>query len=122
MRNARRTRMETAGEADIIVIGGGGSGLMAACAAARLGRRVIVLEKQPRLGGTTVMSVGTISTSSTEQQTGAGIIDTTEEHFEHMGKFAGPLEARDNLDLRHLYVHEVPKTFRTLVELGIEFV
>lgn len=112
----------TSGEADVVVIGGGGSGLMAAYSAARLGRRVIVLEKQARLGGTTVLSVGTISTTSTDLQKAAGIVDTPEEQFEDMGKFAGPLEARDNLELRRLYVNEVPKTYQALVDVGVEFV
>lgn len=36
---------------DILVIGGGGSGLVAACRAATLGKKVIVLEKTKMLGG-----------------------------------------------------------------------
>jgi succinate dehydrogenase/fumarate reductase flavoprotein subunit len=107
---------------DVIVVGGGGAGLMAAYSAASLGRRVIVLEKEPGLGGTTAMSVGTICTSSTPHQKRAGIEDSPDQHFEDMGKFPGALPDRDNLMLRRLLVDHVPEVFRLLLELGVEFV
>lgn len=106
---------------DVIVVGGGGSGLTAALTAGRLGREVVLLEKNPKLGGTTGLSVGSISCSCTPQQKAAGISDSPDEHFEDMGKFAGALEPRDNLDLRRLYVENVPEAFRFLIDLGIEF-
>jgi hypothetical protein len=112
----------TASDFDIAVVGGGGAGLMAAYSAASLGRRVIVLEKAPELGGTTAMSVGTICTSSTPHQQRAGINDTPDAHFEDMGKFPGSLPDRDNLALRRLLVDRVPEVFRLLLELGVEFV
>lgn len=45
-------------DADVIVIGSGGSGLAAAIEAASLGRKVILVEKNERLGGSTALSVG----------------------------------------------------------------
>jgi succinate dehydrogenase/fumarate reductase flavoprotein subunit len=108
-------------EFDIIVIGGGGAGLMATLAAARLGRRVLLLEKNATLGGTTGLSVGSICTTSTPHQRAKGILDTPEAHFEDMALFAGPLVARDNLELRRLLVEEVPETFRELCDAGIDF-
>ena len=45
-------------ESDVIVVGGGGSGLIAALTAARLGRHVVLIEKERKLGGTTALSVG----------------------------------------------------------------
>lgn len=106
---------------DIIVVGGGGAGLMATLAAARLGRRVLLLEKNANLGGTTGLSVGSISTTSTVHQRAKGILDTPDAHFEDMALFAGPLVERDNLELRRLLVEEVPETFRELCEAGIAF-
>ncbi len=45
-------------EYDVIVVGGGGSGLAAAVSSAENGLEVLVLEKQPILGGTTGIAVG----------------------------------------------------------------
>src|SRR5712691_5554121 len=112
----------TASDFDIVVVGGGGAGLMAAYSAASLGRSVIVLEKQPDLGGTTALSVGTICTSSTPHQKRAGIEDSPDQHFEDMAKFPGALPDRDNLALRRLLVDHVPEVFRLLLDLDVEFV
>ena len=46
---------------DVIVVGGGGAGLAAASSAVELGRQVILLEKNPMLGGSTAWSVGSVS-------------------------------------------------------------
>ena len=60
---------------DVIVVGGGGSGLAAAAAAGQAGAKVLVLEKQPTLGGTTWLAVGSISAAGTRLQKRAGIQD-----------------------------------------------
>ena len=49
---------------DIVVVGGGGSGLAAAIEAARYGRRVLLLEKNPdaELAGTVRREIGRVDT------------------------------------------------------------
>ena len=42
---------------DVIVAGGGTAGVMAACAAAREGARVIILEREYALGGTSTLAL-----------------------------------------------------------------
>ncbi|WP_375572703.1 FAD-dependent oxidoreductase [Seohaeicola saemankumensis] len=106
---------------DVAVVGGGGSGLMAALSAAKSGARVIVLEKNASLGGTTALSVGTISASSTRLQRAASIDDSPDSHFQDMEKFMGPLVSRDNLALRRLLVDKVPEAIAVLEELGVTF-
>lgn len=107
---------------DVVVVGGGGTGLMTALSAARLGRSVVLLEKNPKLGGTSGMSVGSISSSATQQQRAAGIEDTPDAHFEDMPKFHGPhLANRDNPALRRLLVDNMPETMRFLSDLGLVF-
>ena len=89
--------------ADVIVIGGGGSGLSAAIEACSLGRTVILVEKKDKLGGTTGMSVGSISASNTPHQIAAGIKDSPQQHFEDMPLFAAKWKPRpDNEALRRL--------------------
>ncbi len=107
---------------DVVVVGGGGTGLMAAWAAAKEGRSVLLLEKGERVGGTTGMSVGTITATATRLQKAAGITDNADDHFEDMAKFAGPLINRDNLELRRLLVDNSRETVEILTDMGVVFV
>jgi succinate dehydrogenase/fumarate reductase flavoprotein subunit len=109
-------------EFDIVVVGGGGAGLMAAYAAASRGASVVVLEKGAALGGTTALSVGTLTATATRLQRKAGLADNADAHFEDMAKFAGPLVDRDNLKLRRLLVDNAAETIEILEQLGIVFI
>ena len=96
--------------ADVIVIGGGGSGLAAAIEATTLGRQVIVVEKNPQIGGSTIRSIGSISASCTPHQIRKGIKDNPDDHFIDAGKFADAVKKtqwrdfdnHDNLVLRRI--------------------
>ncbi|RUV45139.1 FAD-dependent oxidoreductase, partial [Mesorhizobium sp. M5C.F.Ca.IN.020.29.1.1] len=67
---------------EVIVVGGGGSGLFAAIEAAEMGRRVLVLEKNPVPGGTTNWAIGSLSSSMSPMQVAIGVHDTPEAHYE----------------------------------------
>ena len=114
--------------ADVIVVGGGGAGLAAAIEAATLGRSVILLEKNPHVGGSTILSIGSFSASGTPHQVRAGIKDNPDDHFEDIGKFnalvrnAWPgFENEDNLVLRRMLVDNAGDTFNWLLSLGVRF-
>jgi succinate dehydrogenase/fumarate reductase flavoprotein subunit len=109
-------------ETEVVVVGGGGAGLAAASEAARLGRRVVLLEKNPRLGGSTVWSVGSVTAINTPHQRRAGIRDTPDEHFEDLARHAGPLAPRDNMALRRLLVDNTTDMMAWLMELGVAFI
>jgi succinate dehydrogenase/fumarate reductase flavoprotein subunit len=113
--------MESAAIADVVVVGGGGSALAAAAEAAALGRSVVLLEKNAKLGGSTAWSVGSYSATNTPHQRRAGVQDSPDEHFEDLGKFAGALEPRDNLALRRVLVDNATDTFRWLEDAGLVF-
>ncbi len=116
MSNAKQT------DGDVVVVGGGGAGLTAAIEAARLGRDVVLLEKDSKLGGTTGRwSVGSISACCTPFQKKAGIKDSPQELFEDMALFAGDLVSRDNLELRKLLAEQTPATLDWLMAIGVEF-
>lgn len=106
----------------MVVVGGGGAGLAAAIEAASLGRDVVLLEKNPALGGTTAWSVGSITATCTPFQIRKGIKDSPREHFEDMALFAGELAARDNLVLRRVLTDNLPDTFAWLLSLGVDFI
>lgn len=110
-----------AAAADVVVIGGGGSGMAAAITAAELGRKVILLEKNPRLGGSTAWSVGSVTSSCTPHQIRAGILDSPEEHWADYKVLAGERAARDNFELSAVMVRNLPDTFRWLLTNGLEF-
>ncbi|MCB9781526.1 MAG: FAD-binding protein [Candidatus Omnitrophica bacterium] len=52
---------------------------------------VLVLEKQPQLGGTTGIAVGSYTTSGSALQRKAGIEDSVEDHAEDAGNFLPPI-------------------------------
>lgn len=109
-------------EADVAVVGGGGAGLAAASAAADLGRHVILLEKNPELGGSTARAVGSVSATCTPHQIRRGIKDCPEHHFEDLKLFAGALAHRDNFVLARILTGHAPEMFRWLLSTGLEFV
>jgi fumarate reductase flavoprotein subunit len=79
-------------ETDVLVIGGGGTGLAAAVSATEEGAKVIVAEKCSSLGGTTGLSIGSITACCTPYQARQGIIDSPEALFQDMKKFNGELD------------------------------
>jgi succinate dehydrogenase/fumarate reductase flavoprotein subunit len=107
---------------DVVVVGGGGAGLAAASEAARMGRKVILLEKEDTLGGSTAWSVGSISATCTPHQLRRGIIDSPDEHFEDLEKLAGSHANRDNRELRRILVDHTTEMFDWLRSLGLVFV
>ena len=115
--------------ADVVVIGGGGSGLAAAIEATNLGREVILVEKNPDLGGSTIRSIGSISATCTPHQIRKGIQDNPEDHFEDCGKFTEAVKNsqwpdfhnHDNLALRRILVYNVSDTLRWLQSMGVRF-
>ena len=109
-------------ETDVIVVGGGGAGLAAAIEAAGAGGRVILLEKNPALGGSTAWSVGSFSATRTPHQKRAGIEDNPDDHYEDMETLAGSYANRDNREFRRMLVDHTTETLAWLEESGLVFV
>jgi len=106
---------------DVVVVGGGGSGLAAAIEARALGRDVVLIEKNPELGGSTAWSIGSVSASATPHQLRHGIMDRPQDHWHDMAGFNGDLDGRDNAQLRRVLTDAMPETFRWLLTHGVRF-
>lgn len=101
-------------ECDVIVVGAGGSGLAAAVSAASRGADVIVLEKQPQLGGTTGQAIGSYTAPASLEDVAAMLEDVR--------KFApADSEAKNNGALRELLCRESLTTRDWLAGLGVAF-
>ncbi|HEX3947043.1 MAG TPA: FAD-dependent oxidoreductase [Acidimicrobiales bacterium] len=100
-------------DADVVVLGSGAAGLMAAVEAAEAGRRTVVVEKEPEIGGSTRLSGGYLALCETELQPG-----TRAELLEDL-RASHRYDADEALS--QLYVDEAPAMYRRLVALGLRF-
>ncbi|MBT5938297.1 MAG: FAD-dependent oxidoreductase [Rhodospirillaceae bacterium] len=108
--------------ADVVVVGGGGAGLAAAAEASHFSGRVIVLEKQPDLGGTTALAVGSIMASETDLQKKLNVKDSPRDHAADLEQIAENLKIYDDPKLRNLMTENVSDTVKFLQKLGVQFV
>ena len=106
---------------DLIVVGGGGAGLMAAVTAAGQGKNVVLLEKGQNLGGTTALSVGSISASGTSYQASAGITDSPSSHVADLEAATQRLGIEDDPKLRKILADNAGETIEILKRLGVNF-
>lgn len=70
-------------EADVVVVGYGGAGGAAAIEAADAGASVILLEKLPFPGGSSIMSAGAFAAPGTPMQKGLGIDDSPQKMYDY---------------------------------------
>lgn len=103
------------------MVGGGGAGLAAAITAAELGRKVILLEKSDALGGSTALSIGSLTAAGTPDQKAAGVDDSPAEHFADFPAWAGALAHRDNMELARVLTDNAAGALAWLRESGCEF-
>lgn len=100
---------------------------MAAVEAADAGASVLLVDKQPDVGGgATGMAVGSITAAGTDLQREAGIKDSVEAHYQTVLEMIGRAEAARpgetyDRDLTRLMVEVAPRAVARLAELGVEF-
>ena len=75
---AAATELKGAEYFDVVVAGGGAAGCMAARTASRAGKKVLLVQAVPVLGGSSAISSGWIRACGTEWHKARGIKDTTE--------------------------------------------
>ncbi len=103
-------------EADVIIIGGGGAGLAAACEAVDKKLSVYVLEKEPILGGSTIICGGQMSFAGTPEQKERNINDSIELYTKDMLEVG---EHMNNPELIKAFMDLNMDTYHWLKGMGI---
>lgn len=103
---------------DVLVVGAGMAGHCAALEAARLGARVLLLEKTALYGGSTRMCGGAFAFAGTAIQQEHGIADSPE-LLEQDLLAAG--RHRNDRALVHVYAQRQHEAYQWLREMGLEF-
>ena len=104
--------------ADVIVAGGGAAGLCAAVRAAQAGARVLLFEKNEKLGGDTLISGGYFNAVDPVRQAPMGIFDS-EEGFETQILKSGA--GFNSPEAAAVLARESSATLRWLESLGMAF-
>ena len=86
--------------------------------ASKRGRKVLVIEKDSKAGGTLHLTGGHMSAGGTRRQLEKGIIDSKENHFNEVMEIS--LNTAD-ADLVKIATDEAPNTINWLEDLGFEF-
>jgi flavocytochrome c len=103
---------------DIIIIGGGSAGMTCAITAAQRGRKVLVVEKDNRIGGTLHVSAGHMSAGGTQMQARKGIDDDVQRHYDDVMRINNG--SADAWMIR-MACEEAPHTLNWLDELGMRW-
>lgn len=103
---------------DLIIVGGGLAGICAAVEAGEKGARVLVLEKEDELGGSTVLSSGYIAFAGTDMQERLGITDSVDALVKDLIDIG---EGVNDPALLKAYGEHQLETYQWLKEHGVEF-
>lgn len=104
-------------DTDVVVIGAGASGTAAGYAAAEAGAKVIMLEKQPAVGGTGNFSEGIFAVESSMQRA-MNYTLTKDQAFKLIMDYS---HWRANAKLVRAFVDKSPDTIEWLKKQGVEF-
>ncbi len=103
---------------DVVVVGGGAAGLATAIEANREGARVILLEKMPFLGGSTLLSGGIVLATGSSMQESQGIEDSPEDLANYWYERA---EGNADMEMLSFVAERAGETIDWLVDNGVVF-
>lgn len=109
--------METI-EAEVVIVGGGLAAHRAGIEASRLGADVLMLEKMPQVGGSTVLSGGSFAFAGTDLQKQAGIEDSPDRFRQDLIDVGG---GQSDTSLVDLFVREQLSEYEFLRRQGVTF-
>ena len=103
--------------ADLVIVGGGYSGLVAAVQAGELGKKVIVLEKDPQAGGTGAMTEGICGVNTSFQKDQGIVMEQTVEDLVYDEMQYNRYRTPQNVWRR--FLHSTGDTVEWLAENGV---
>ena len=105
-------------EADLAVVGAGGAGQVATLRASSLGKKVVLIEKMPFVGGAAAINGGTVVVQGSKLQKELGVKDDSPEIMrQDLLKNGHNLNDKGKLNL---YVNHVGPTIDWLLEQGLK--
>ena len=103
---------------DLIVVGGGGAGLSGSIWAAQAGCKVLIIEADDHVGGSTGLSDGVFNAAGTSLQRKLGFEDSIDEYFDYyMTLNAWRLPSA----VVRRFCEEATPTLEWLIELGVNY-
>jgi 3-oxo-5alpha-steroid 4-dehydrogenase len=112
------TSVTWAHEADVVIVGFGGAGGAAAIEALDAGAEVIILDKCPAPGGSTVLCAGIYYGAGTSLQKEAGIDDNADNMYQYLTIMGN---GRNVPELTRIQADKSAETFEWIRGMGAEF-
>jgi 3-oxosteroid 1-dehydrogenase len=108
---------------DFVIVGSGAGSMCAALVMRAAGKSVLILEKQPLLGGTTARGGGAMWIPNNPLMAPAGIEDSPEKAIAYMDAVIGddPGSPGASRERRMAYVREAPRMVEFLMGQGVPF-
>lgn len=103
---------------DIVVVGAGAAGLSAAIEAAEEGASVVLLEKMPVTGGSTILSGGIVYGTGSKLHEAAGVEDSVEDLVNYWSERAN---GKNDKEYLQFVAERSGENIDWLVDLGVEF-
>jgi 3-oxosteroid 1-dehydrogenase len=93
-------------ECDVLVVGTGGAGMTAALAAHAQGAKVVIIDKAPKVGGTTAVSGGVMWVPNNHHMKEVDVADSREEALEYTRRLA---DGRSDEKLLEVFLDLAPR-------------
>jgi 3-oxosteroid 1-dehydrogenase len=104
---------------DFIIVGSGGGSVPAAMVMKKAGKRPLILEKQPMIGGTSAFSGGMLWIPNNDYLKAVGLKDSDEKARAYMDAVIGDPLPSSTPARRDAYVRGAPEMLRFMTQLGL---